>query len=120
MMLLRASLVGLCLPLAIFVGCKTVGKKQKFEAVPMMDVQDPRHSDVRGEGFLPLCRKHIEIANDIVADLIDPTKSRPFLSTLELYNEILIHLDSAMSQSSLLSQVHPDPQIRKDAETCEL
>jgi thimet oligopeptidase len=75
------------------------------------------HEDMRGDDVLSRCRKHLKDAAGLKKTLVESQAS--FLTTLNLYNDVLTHVDAAMSQASLLSQVHPSEKIRKDAEVCE-
>ena len=51
------------------------------------------------------------------AGSIQPEKDA--LKTLDYYNQILVDVHDAMSMAGLLSQVHPEFKVRKDAESCE-
>lgn len=65
------------------------------------------------------CQAHLSMAKHWLDHLLQPAKGRNEQNTLMPYNEILIHLDDAISKSSLFSHVHPSETLRKDAEACE-
>ncbi len=109
------SLLGIS---ALFLGCKNIETKTIKGSAAMKRNYSP-HKALGGGDILTQCVGHIENANTLKLQLIKDASSVPFIDTLYTYNDILTHLDAAMSFASLLSQVHPDEQIRKDAETCE-
>lgn len=77
------------------------------------------HPDMRGDDVLMKCRERLLDAKALKDKLIRPRVGDTFLTTLNTYNDVLTHVDAAMSQASLLSQVHPVEKTRKDAEVCE-
>lgn len=77
------------------------------------------HVDMQGNDIAARCRTHLDESIKLKKQLIRYREDDAPLGALNLYNDILIHLDAAMSQASLLSQVHPNDKIRKAAEKCE-
>jgi len=69
---------------------------------------------VTGDTILSRCEAAIAKAQEMRSQLqVQNTEA------LLLYNEILVTLSDPMSEAGLLSQVHPQENIRKDAEACE-
>ncbi len=101
-----------------FLGCRSIETKT-VKGMSAMEGINRLPTDLSGNNILARCIEHIEAADIVKKQLVKNSSSAPFLNTLQAYNDILIHLDAALSQASLLSQVHPDEKIRKDAETCE-
>lgn len=102
-------LMGLC-----FINCQTLHSKKEIN----VGQEFSSHVDMRGETMLERCRNHIADAKDLRIKLTN-SSSQPMMASLTLYNDILVHVDRAMSQAGLLSQVHPDEAIRKHALLCE-
>lgn len=98
------------------VGCTSTALMRGNKKV---DAGYQAHVDMRGDGILSRCRNHLKNALVLKNQLISLSSHEPFMTTLNVYNDILTLVDAAMSQASLLSQVHPHEQIRKDAEVCE-
>ncbi|MBL4818601.1 MAG: Zn-dependent oligopeptidase [Deltaproteobacteria bacterium] len=69
--------------------------------------------------ILKPCHTELKEAKAILDKLLKPQKVRDQANTLEPYNQIQIHLDRVAGKAELLSSVHPDAKIRKDAEKCE-
>ena len=64
------------------------------------------------------CSDNLDLVRTGVADL----KSQPpgeSLAVLSAWNDIMVALRAASSAASLVSQVHPDEEIRAQAETAE-
>lgn len=83
-------------------------------------------ADVRGDDILQRCRDAVKKAQEIKEEIYQQGESRdqqqqqPLTNeSLTLYNELLILMSDILSEASLISQVHPNEPIRKDAETCE-
>lgn len=111
------GLSSISLALACFTGCKSVNSRWQAGSEPVVGYKS--HADVRGENILPECRDHLKQANELKKKLVKSKGGESFATTLNIYNDILTHVDSASGKSSLFSQVHPDEKIRKDAELCE-
>src|SRR5688572_30820197 len=105
-----------CLTLLVIFGCKSIDTRSKRGSETM---SYKAHVDVSGEDVLPHCHEHLKAANELKNQLVGLKEDEPFLSTLHLYNDILVHVDAAMSKASLLSQVHPNADVRKNAEISE-
>lgn len=113
----RIFLLFLLLPL-IFLGCRSMETKT-VKVTSVLKGNYRQHTDPSGQDILARCEKHILAAKGLREQLAKEAQAATFINTLNIYNDILVNLDIVMSQSSLLSQVHPDEKIRKDAETCE-
>lgn len=74
------------------------------------------HPDLKGDDILAKCRHKLANAKALKERL---TTKDNFSSILNIYNDIFIEIDASINQASLLSQVHPQKNIRKDAEICE-
>src|SRR5690606_4071829 len=108
----------LSLVLVLTSGCKSISTKTaKGDELMLSGYR--AHKDMRGNDVLSRCKEHLEEANALKRKLLSRKSSDTFLETLNDYNNILVQLDAAASQASLLSQVHPSEHVRKDAETCE-
>lgn len=60
------------------------------------------------------CQSELKKAQTVLEKILHGAKQ-----PLELYNQLEIHLDAMNSLPGLLSQVHPEAQIRDEAEKCE-
>lgn len=109
-------LLGISLP--AMYGCKTMQTKTTKGVKTMKDGYQA-HTDLRGHDVLARCEEHINEAQKLKRRLVRDVSVERFIDTLNIYNDLLTHVDASISQASLLSQVHPDEKIRKDAETCE-
>lgn len=98
--------------------CRSVEHSLKGNMAMMENGYLP-HTDMSGNDILPRCLKHIATAENLQNQLVKDASVDGILRSLNLYNDILVNIDVAISQSSLLSQVHPDEKVRKDAESCE-
>lgn len=98
-------------------GCKTINTRTEKGGEPMISSYSA-HVDMRGTDVSSRCKDHLKEASELKNRLVQ-SKGDGFLETLNHYNNILVHIDAASSQASLLSQVHPSETIRKDAELCE-
>lgn len=108
----------LVLSLVFATACKSIDTKSQKGSEPMGSAYKP-HVDMRGDNVLPHCKQHLNEASKLKKQLIRFNEGDSFLTTLNLYNDILVHIDAAMSQANLLAQVHPSEKVRKDAESCE-
>ncbi len=68
------------------------------------------------EAFGKLQRSRLEKAKKFLGRLLSVKETRTVDNTLRVYDEVLIQLDSASSQSALIEQVHPDAATREEAE----
>jgi thimet oligopeptidase len=102
--------------LALTVGCSSLNTRVKKESELMTSYKE--HPDMQGDNVSSNCKYHLKEAAQLRKQLLD-SKNEPFLTVLNRYNDLLVHTDAAMSQASLLSQVHPKDSVRKDAEKCE-
>ncbi len=66
--------------------------------------------------FASLQELRLTNATNVLNELLSVKGTRTVKNTLTLYDEILIYLDAANSQSSLIEQVHPDESMRTTAE----
>src|SRR3982750_2748084 len=66
--------------------------------------------------FEKAMNEHLAKAQEALDRLLAVKGKRTIENTLKLYDEILIHLDSAAFQSDLIQNVHPDPNVRASAE----
>ncbi|MES2503591.1 MAG: M3 family metallopeptidase [Myxococcota bacterium] len=69
--------------------------------------------------ILEPCKAELSAAQKLLDQILKPQKVRTEQNTLKPYNEMQIHLDAANSLAGLISQVHPDANIREEAEQCE-
>jgi len=76
------------------------------------------HTDMQGDDILVRCRQHLKNAT-ILSERLAAEDKNPTLTSLNLYNDILIEINAGLSPAGLLAQVHPNEKIRKDAEICE-
>src|SRR6266702_6998456 len=66
------------------------------------------------ERFTEDCQDDLAVARELLARAkAGPT--RTVATTLELYNELLIHLGGARNRSELIAEVHPDADMRNAA-----
>lgn len=70
------------------------------------------------EAFAKECADHIQSAKDILAPMLALKEPRTVANTLEPYNNLLIHVQNALTKASLLAEVHPDKDYRAVAEKC--
>jgi thimet oligopeptidase len=59
---------------------------------------------------------HLSEAQRALADLLAVKDQRTLANTLPAYDDLLLHLDSALFQSDLIQNVHPDEAFRTVAE----
>ncbi len=111
--MLLFSCTALSLMLALIAGCKSINIRGRD-----MQTSYREHADMRGSDVLSRCEQHLVEARRLRNELVKSDATN-FLTKLNLYNDIAIHLDAASSQAGLMSQVHPDQSVRIDAETCE-
>ncbi len=108
-----SKLISLIGWLFLLTSCKSINMK-KFDASSY-----DKHVNMSGNNVLAACDEYLAKAQYHKDKLIS-MKDRPdAFAALSEYNEILIQLDSAMSQAGLLSNVHPSEALRKTAEVCE-
>jgi thimet oligopeptidase len=69
--------------------------------------------------LLDECAKELAAAKAALTALLAPSTPRTIEGTLSPFNALLIHLDNAEGPAGLLSNVHPDVQVREAAERCE-
>jgi thimet oligopeptidase len=115
--LLKFLLSSLCMVPLTFganLACKSISTRGSES---MKDVYKS-HVDMRGNNILSHCREHLKHSHEFKQQLINDS-SKPFMKILHTYNDILVHIDAAMNQSSLFIEVHPSEKIQKDAEVCE-
>jgi len=67
--------------------------------------------------FEKMQRDRLAKARDLISKLAAVSGKRTLDNTLKLYDDALIQLDMAASQSSLMENVHPDSGVRSAAET---
>jgi thimet oligopeptidase len=115
-MLLFGSMA-ISLMLALNIGCKSINTRSEKGSAAMVTTYS-EHTDMRGDDILSRCKVHLKDAESLKLQLLKNSDGG-FLATLNRYNDILVHIDAASSQASLLSQVHPSEKVRNDAETCE-
>ncbi len=116
--MMRYKIFLLALGVAFLSGCKSIESKI-IKGTRVMQESYQKPSDLSGEEILPRCLEPLNVVAILEQQLIKEASKENFLATLEKYNEILIHFDAALSQASLMSQVHPLEKVRKDAELCE-
>lgn len=76
-------------------------------------------ADVRGDDIWPRCQADLDEAKALVEQLHAETPVEQGGNALEMYNEVLIILNDSLSEASLMAQVHPNKDIRDQAEACE-
>jgi thimet oligopeptidase len=108
-------LLSLLLPL-IISGCQSVPVKNIYGEEKVSEYKP--HVKLDSE-TLRMCRYNIREASELRSRLLRMGDQAPFLDVLGTYNDILVYLDASGSQASLFKEVHPDENIRKDAEVCE-
>lgn len=102
--------------LAVFlVSCKTLEKRVISRQISMTKKYKD-HSNMDGHDISSFCNKNIQLAEHYKNEL---ALNRDPYSTLQTYNNVLIHISNAKSKAGLLSNVHPDEKVRKEAEKCE-
>jgi len=69
--------------------------------------------------LLAECRASIAAAKAEAQQLIAVTDRRTVDNTFERYNEAGRHLQNSLQLGDLMSQVHPDPQVREAMRTCQ-
>lgn len=77
------------------------------------------HPDVSGGNILARCEENLKNTQKRKEKLRAEGATLGGAKALKAYNEILIILSDTLSEASLISNVHPDEKIRKDAEQCE-
>lgn len=77
-----------------------------------------QNQDLSGFNIVSLCKEQLKKAQTF-KEKLKSSKKEDYLSTLNTYNELLIALDGAINQASLMSQVHPNEKVRKEADGCE-
>ena len=80
---------------------------------------DMPSSDMSGNDIENFCNSHLQAAKELKKELVNYTDKDNFIDALNIYNDLLIHVDKAMNRAGLMAQVHPDAEIRKAAEHCE-
>jgi thimet oligopeptidase len=68
------------------------------------------------EVFAKVQKDRLAKAKELIDRMVAVTGKRTIENTLELYDDALLQLDATTSQSSLISEVHPDSLIRTAAE----
>jgi thimet oligopeptidase len=68
------------------------------------------------DSFAAVQQERLSNAGKALEQLLSVKGKRTIENTLKPYDEILVYLDSANSQASLIEQVHPDSTIRATAE----
>ncbi len=66
--------------------------------------------------FAALMDAHLVAAQQALARLLEAGGPRAIANTLRVYDDILLHLDSALYQTDLVQNVHPDEAFRAVAE----
>jgi thimet oligopeptidase len=88
-----------------------------IETLTNVHTDDPFWSgNPDAEAFAAIQEARLSNARRTLEDLLSVTGKRTIANTLKLYDEILMYLDAANSQSSLMEQVHPDSALRTTAE----
>ncbi|MFL6277219.1 MAG: M3 family metallopeptidase [Blastocatellia bacterium] len=59
---------------------------------------------------------HLVAAQQVLARLLEVSGPRTIANTLRVYDDMLLHLDSALYQTDLVQNVHPDEAFRAVAE----
>ncbi len=80
-------------------------------------VEAPKQA-TEAELFTAECNGHIADAKKIRGQINELKDARTEKSTLEPYNQLLIHVQNAMTKASLLAEVHPDKGFRDAAQKC--
>lgn len=108
------SMMSLCIVMAV-LGCRSIEKKEMH----MNTKAYAPHGELSGNNISAICHEYLSKAKDIKVQIKETKGNGEFIDTLNLYNELLINIDRGLSQASLMAQVHPDEQKRKEAESCE-
>ncbi len=64
------------------------------------------------------CKKHLDAAKSIRDRVASPAEERDKENTLQPINDILIEVDAVLPMSELISNVHPQKEVRDAAEKC--
>lgn len=116
----KKSFIGLAFLQAIVTlnwGCVSVQSKAPL-GNSMSKENYREHMDLSGKQVLSQCEEQLKQAQTLKDEIIH-AKGADFAQTLETYNDLLIAIDRAMCPATLMSQVHPDEKIRKEADSCE-
>lgn len=114
----RHSSIFVIISLIVFIiSCTNLRKSTHGEK--MASINYDMFTNMSSQDILAQCNTYLEKAHAHKNNLLSIKKSTDSLQALEEYNEILIQLDAASAQASLLSNVHPLEKVRKDAEECE-
>ena len=115
-MKLRTTKCMAALGLAMVLGCRSSGSavsspsKWALEATPL----DRSAAELNNQ-----VAEHLAWAKAYRNRITEVDDSRTIENTLVPYNEMMLHLDAAGSESSLLARVHPNDQVRAAAEVGE-
>jgi len=71
------------------------------------------------EVFLDECRQGLQSAQAILPKILAGPDERTVDNTLVPYNELLTGVGESAALSGLMSEVHPDAEVREAARTCE-
>ncbi len=104
------------------------GSPPKTEALVKDPVATPADAapaalgpEVTGHGarMLSECRADLARAQALVPAILAVAGARTVANTLEPYNELLTAAGGAAAIAGLMSEVHPEEQVREAARTCE-
>lgn len=79
----------------------------------------PVSSDAEAAAYLAQCEKDYAAAQAQLAPLFDPTQAYETQALLQAINQLDLLLDKQMSYASLYANVHPNGELRSQAEFCE-
>ncbi len=105
------------LGLLLVLGCATARSTGRHSGLPWALEATPLDRSVAQ--FRNDTAEHLAWAKAYRSRIVEAAGPRTIENTLVPYNQLLMHLDAASSESGLFARVHPDEQIRAAAEESE-
>ena len=71
------------------------------------------------DAFLADCKTELQAAKQLLPGIVAKQATRTVANTVQLYNDLAVHLENASARAGLWANVHPDKLVRDAAEECE-
>jgi thimet oligopeptidase len=83
------------------------------------DVSANQQQPPPAETFAKECRQGLESAKELLPAVLAVKEPRTIENTLDVYNSMVLAITRSSGLAGLMSEVHPDEQIREAARACE-
>src|SRR5262245_54223159 len=81
--------------------------------------ENPKPALLPKDAFLDECRKGLAAAKAVLPTIVKAAGDRTVDNTLVPYNQLLIGVSESGALAGLMSEVHPDADVRDAARVCE-